>query len=214
MLKKTLIIISMMVLSACTSMSFKGMYKMATLDPLSINPKELQLALRTNQIVEVTSGSVVVKLSYSGPAYENYPAVDRNHKFNVEVVRFDPQNQIAQDEPNSGLAYQLPHELLDGLEQQEQVTILALNEQDAEIMFETLNIAKRYKDADIKGNGSFSFSFNQSCLLNSDNMEYLPVDLFLKMERDESFFIFFEDIDVIEQAHENNVDLKQVNQCG
>lgn len=203
-MKKLLtIVLFSYLLTGCMSMPIKGMYKMATLDPLSIDPHELKLALRTEQVVEVAKGSVVMQLEYSTPAVGEYSAVDRKHKFNVAVERFE----------DTSSAQTLPSILLDGIEANEQVTLLFLSAQDATEMAETLRIVREYKAADIKGRGMIGFSFNQNCLLNTETMKSLEVDLFLKTAEKEQYFMFFDDFDVIEHAKEENVDLKQLNQC-
>lgn len=182
------------------------MYEMATFDPLSIQPDELVLALRANESVIITKGSVEIKLAYSVPAYGEYAAVDRKHTFLVDVDRI-AQTKKTED---SDL---LPEILLDGIEVNEQVTILRLNQQDAKEMMETQKLIKRYRDLDVKGKGMFSFSLNQSCIINSENLDSLFVDLFLKTSNEESFFVFFDDLDVVAQAQEQQLDLKQVNKC-
>ena len=206
-IKRLLIISTLSILiSACTSMSFKAMYEMATFDPLSIQPDELVLALRANESVIITKGSVEIKLAYSVPAYGEYAAVDRKHTFLVDVDR------IAQTKKTEASDL-LPEILLDGIEVNEQVTILRLNQQDAKEMMETQKLIKRYRDLDVKGKGMFSFSLNQSCIINSENLDSLFVDLFLKTSNEESFFVFFDDLDVVAQAQEQQLDLKQVNKC-
>ncbi|WP_269139953.1 hypothetical protein [Psychrosphaera haliotis] len=39
------------------------------------------------------------------------------------------------------------------------------------------------------------------------------MDLFLQTDESEGFMMFLEDIDIIEQAADNNINLKQVNKC-
>jgi len=203
-IKRLLLITSItLVISACTSMSFKAMYKMATLDPLTIKPDELVLALRTDQAVDIGKGTVEMKLAFSGPAYQQYEAVERDHAFLVEVEKIDVEQTVT---PYSEI-------LLDGIEANEQVTILKLNPADAAQMAETQKIIKRYRESEVKGKGMFSFGFNQSCIIRSEYLESLPVDLFLKTSNDEEFFMFFDDLDVIEQARDQQMDLKQVNKC-
>jgi hypothetical protein len=209
------VILASSLLTACMSMPFKGMYKLATLDPLSIDPAQLKLALRTDQVVEVATGSVVMQLEYSSPAHDDLPAIERKHKFSVAVERFEANRTTnARQAGDQQLSINsLPEVLLDDMLPSEQVTLLFLNEQDAKDMAETQRIAKQYKAAGAKGTGMLGFSFNQSCLLNTENMDSLDVDLFLKTAKDQAFFKFFDDLDVIEQARAENVDLKQINQC-
>lgn len=203
MTKLIALILFSTLLTACMSMPYKAMYKMATLDPLSLEPHDLKLALRTEQTVEVATGSVVMQLEYSMSAQKGFPTTERKHKFNVAVERFDTKHQ----------EHQLPDVLLDGIGATEQVTLLYLNEQDAEEMSETLKIVREHKAADIKGKGMIGFSFNQNCLLNTQTMKSLEVDLFVKTAKAEGFFMLFDDVDVIEQAHDEDINLKQLNKC-
>ncbi|NVK24522.1 MAG: hypothetical protein HWE10_06315 [Gammaproteobacteria bacterium] len=203
----------LVVLSGCMSMSFKGMYKMATLDPLAIEPSELRLALRTDQVVKVKTGSVTMQLEFTVPAHKHLPSLERKHKFDIEVKQFDVNQSSNMGEAETKMAHQLPEILLDGIQVNEQVTLLYLSPQDAEAMAETQAQIKKYKAAGAKGKGMLSFDFNESCLLNTEQMVSLPVDLFLKTAKGEEFFMFFEDLDVVKQASERDVDLKQINRC-
>ncbi|MDO6692457.1 hypothetical protein Q4574_04130 [Aliiglaciecola sp. 3_MG-2023] len=186
-------------LTGCMSMPISTMYKMSQFSPFDMEPKDIRIALRTNQSIEVKSGAAQIFMSYSSDGNERLPAFYEEHKFNVQVQKI--QNA------------EIPEILLDDLEDNEAVTILKLSDSDAQTMKNLLAKAKEYKAQEARGKGEFAISTENNCFGNLNNFTSLEVDVFLQAVKEDGYMLFLEDIDVIEEANNNDIDLQQTNRC-
>ncbi len=189
----------MFALGGCMSMPISTMYKMSQLSPIDMKPAEVRIAIRTNEAVDVQTGAAKIRIKYETTGDETSSPVLREHKALVEVV--------------TDLKADFSPILLEDIEPRERITILKLSESDAAAIAETLAIAKSNKANGIKGTGNFSISMSSNCFGNLEQFEELEVDLFLQTDAQEGYFLFLEDIDIIEEAKDNNVDLKKTNKC-
>lgn len=186
-------------LAGCTSMPISTMLKMSQFSPMDIEPEGLRLAIRTDQAVKLKQGAVQIAFGFESAGTDVLPSVKEEHSFKVEVL--------------SDMTTGLPPILFEDIEPNETVTILKLSAEDADIMQKAKALIKKYKSADAKTKGFFSFGFEDQCFGNIDGFESLDVDLFLKTTTSEDYFLFMEDMDILEEAADNNVNLKEVNKC-
>lgn len=186
-------------LSGCMSMPIGTMLKMSQFSPMDIEPQGLRLAIRTDQAIKIEKGAVTVKFGFESAGTETLPSVSRNHEFKVQVL--------------PDLKAGFSPILFEDIGKNETVTILKLTDQDARIMQQAQALVKQYKAADAEVNGHFALAMQGKCFGNLAGFEYLPVDLFVKTTSRDEYFLFLEEVDIIEQANEHNVDLKQINKC-
>lgn len=186
-------------LSGCMSMPVGTMLKMSQFSPMDIEPAGLRLAIRTDQAIKIEQGAVYVKFGFETEGTDKLPPVSRNHQFNVQVL------------PDLKAGYSAL--LFDDIESNETVTVLKLSDQDARIMQQAQSLIKQYKDADADVKGHFSLGMQNKCFGNVESFETLDVDLFLRTSMQDDYFLFLENVDIIEQAKEHNVNLQQVNKC-
>lgn len=196
-------------LSGCMSIPVTTMYKMSQLSILSLNPDEIQVAVRTNELVEVHGGAVNIRMATSskGLAEEGADEAKNFPPFNHEY-KFKPQEQVL-----SASASNIPAILKDDIEGNEKITILKFYDKDAATMKDVLAQVKRYREKGAKVSGEFSIGFESSCFSNLYQFDELEVDLFLQTKEDDGFMLFFEDINIIEEAREYDVEDNSQGKC-
>jgi hypothetical protein len=197
-------------LGACMSMPFKTMYKMSQFSPLEIEPHELSVAIRTNEAINIQNGAVQVSMNVKSEGLQTptenpsaddseFGPLDISLKMNVLLL---PATKIA-----------LAPILLDGIEDNERVTILSLSEEDANEMAETLALIRKYKAKGLKPSGGFGISTQAQCFGDFSAFEELEVDIFLQVDKKEGYMMFLEDVDIIEEANDRDVNLLTKNKC-
>ena len=196
-------------LSGCMSIPVTTMYKMSQLSILSLNPDEIQVAVRTNELIEVHGGAVNIRMATSseGLAEEGTDEAKNFPPFNHEY-KFKPQEQVL-----SASASNIPVILKDDIEDNEKITILKFYDKDVATMKDVLAQVKRYREKGAKVSGEFSIGFESSCFSNLYQFDELEVDLFLQTKEDDGFMLFFEDIDIIEEAREYDVEDNSQGEC-
>tara|TARA_B100000965_G_C19402777_1_gene674009 strand:+ start:162 stop:728 length:567 start_codon:yes stop_codon:yes gene_type:complete len=132
---------------------------------------------------------------------ENFPPF--NHEY-----EFKPQEQVL-----SASASNIPAILKDDIEDNEKITILKFYDKDVATMKDVLAQVKRYREKGAKVSGEFSIGFESSCFSNLYQFDELEVDLFLQTKEDDGFMLFFEDIDIIEEAREYDVEDNSQGEC-
>ncbi|QTH63054.1 hypothetical protein J1N51_09895 [Psychrosphaera ytuae] len=186
-------------LSACMSMPLKTMYKMSQFSPMDIEPQGLRLAVRTDQGIQLQKGAVTISFGFESLGNGDLAAVKEDYAFKVVIL----------PDVKTGFSPLL----FDGIADNESVTVMQLSEQDAQTMAQAQALIRQYKAADVDINGYFSLGMEGKCFGNMSAYEYLEADLFLKTNTTEDYFIFMEDVDIIEQAQDHDIDLKQINKC-
>ncbi|MBU2876233.1 hypothetical protein [Aliiglaciecola lipolytica] len=191
--------VATVILSGCMSMPISTMYKMSQFSPFDMEPQDIRIALRTDKSIEVKNGAAKIFMSYSSDGNDSLPAFYEEHNFSVEILQYRHS--------------EMPEILLDDIEDNERVTILKLSDSDAQAMKDLLAKAKQYKALDAKGRGEFAISTENNCFGNLNNFASLEVDVFLQAVKEDGYMLFLEDVDVIEQAKDNDIDLHQTNLC-
>lgn len=197
-------------LGGCMTIPVTTMYKMSQLSVLSLNPDEIQVAVRTNELVEVNGGAVNIRMATSSdglPKGKNEAETENFPPFKHEY-KFKPQEQVLSTSESN-----IPAILKDDIEDYEKITILKFYDKDAATMKDVLAQVKRYREKGAKVFGEFSIGFESSCFSNLYQFDELEVDLFLQTKEDDGFMLFFEDIDIIEEAREYDVEENSLGQC-
>lgn len=166
-----------LILGGCMSMPISTMYKMATLNPLEIDPGQVQLAVRTDNRVNIGDDGVTISMGY----VSEDKSLDLDHEFPVVVDR-NARNQAI---------------LLDDMKQSEQVVLFRLRQQDRELMRQFQQKVHQHKENGGEGSGSFGIRLSEFCL-KADAPTELETDMFLQVDKQDGFFVFFEDVDIRE----------------
>lgn len=186
-LKLLTFIATIMLLTACSNIPFTTMYKLATLEPLDIDPRQLVIIVRTPKGIKVRDGDIVIDFSYQAEEYFK-------HKFLVKVT------------PD----YQIPQELIKETRPNEHLTVLQLLKKDATIMYQAQQTFKKRKKEGKKTGGGIGIHVVSLCRDKSFSWESTELDIHLKFKDDEDFFTFIEDMDFTEldddvQGQFNNI---------
>jgi hypothetical protein len=196
-------------LAACMSMPMTTMYKMSQLSILDIEPSEISVAIRTNESVKVETGAANIRLAMKTEGLvddsvnrfesEQFPPFDLQYKFQIQVL--------------PGFKSEMASILSDGIEAQEQITILKLSEEDAATMTTAMARVKSYKAKGVEVNGQFSFGIGSSCFGDLAAFDELKVDLFIQTDADDGYMLFLEDMDIIEESRDRSIELATANKC-
>ena len=184
----TTLLATLILLSSCATITFTGMYKMATLDPLEINPEEFRVAVRTEKNFMVKTGQVKVAIK----------VINDDETIFIDDIYY-PEN-------NAKLA--VSQELIDGMLPHEAVSVLQLSEKDAIKLTGTHKQLREFKENDIKHTNSFSLSINLGapCVEDFDitTLKAAQFDIFMQTEATQEFFMFIKNL-MIEDIPEAEV---------
>lgn len=174
-----------LLVGGCMSMPLSSMYKLSQLSPLEANPKEMKIAVRTLDIAGIQTGAINMHLGYV--AQDGSINIDEDYLVEVE---------------NNPLLSKL---LLNGIEENEKVTVMQLSAIDGASMQAHQQRIKAYKEAGGEGQGTFSVGVNSICLTGPLPDDELLVDIFLQVSEAESFFIMFEDMDLLQEDEQGEL---------
>jgi hypothetical protein len=166
-------------LQGCSTIPLVSMYKLSQLDPLSADPQQIRIAVRTSKVFSVQKGDVRMQLGYQ--ADDNSLIID--DLYLVEVI-------------HGGFLHK---ELLNDLQDNEAVTILHLSNSDAKQMYKTQQLIAERNASGLKGKGSFGVSIDSSCLSSALPSDELLVDILIQTDPQESFYTVSEDLDLLAQ---------------
>ncbi|QIZ75682.1 hypothetical protein [Ferrimonas lipolytica] len=181
----------LLLLSGCTSMPITTMYKLVTLEPLELDPGQLQVAVRTDNNVVIGDNGVMMHWGYVSE--DNSLTLDENYP--VIVDRGTRPSSV----------------LLDGIGNSEQLVIFSLRPEDTKSMrlFQSQVLAHQQQGGE--GSGSFGLKFEQFCFIETP-LAPIDTDMFLQTDSDEGFFVFVEDIDLLEPDCDR-CEIKEVPLC-
>ena len=165
---------------ACSSMSFVGMYKMSQMDPMTMDPAQIRVAIKTDQTVEVKKGAATITFQYQSE--DKSINIDK-----IFEVAIDNQNEAA-------------YALFGKLKPTEVVTSLSLTPEDAKLFRQFQQTIANHKANNGKGTGSFGLGLTDFCLPDPMPERDLLVDVYLQTDQQDGFFKFLSDVDVKEQA--------------
>jgi len=164
-------------ITACSNIPLSTMYRMVNLNPLDIDPRQLVVAVRSPQGVNVRDGDIVINFSFE----TEKPDISFKHKF---LVKTNPDYRISEG-------------MKEDTQENEHITILQLSAQDALTMHRAQQAVKAYRENHDDGAGRFSINVNSVCRDNDFSEENSELDINLKLKNEEEFFPFMEDIDLM-----------------
>ncbi|WP_298445147.1 hypothetical protein [uncultured Ferrimonas sp.] len=169
-------------LGACSSMPISTMYKMVTLEPLEIDPQQVKFAVRTDRNAVIGEKGVVMGLSY----HSEDGQVQLDEEYSVRVNH---------DMRPSGV-------LLQGQEPGEQVVIFSLSPRDAQSMRRFQQKVAKHQENGVEGSGGLSINLDEFCFKQAPT-EPVLADMFMQTERADGFFVFLNNVDILEPDCDN-----------
>jgi hypothetical protein len=166
-------------LQGCSTIPIMSMYKLSQLDPLSADPQQIRIAVRTSKVFSVQKGDVRMSIGYQ--ADDNSLIID--DLYLVEVI-------------HGGY---LQKELLEDLQDNEAVTIMHLSVSDATQMHVTQKLIANRNANGLKGKGSFGVGIDASCLSSALPSDELLVDVFIQTDPKASFYVISENLNLFAQ---------------
>lgn len=160
-------------------MPLMGMYKLSQLDPMEADPRNIRIAVRTINALQLQKGDVTLDIGFVSEDGQT----NLQERLIVEISQNDfPTKELIQDKkPN------------------ETVTIMNLTEQDALKMREFQKLVHNAKANDSEGSGRLGVGISASCLKEAISDQELLVDVFLQVEPNDSYFLILNDLDLLEQ---------------
>lgn len=179
-LKGLILVAVTLFITACTSIPLSTMYKMMNFSPLEFDPRELVVAVKVPRGMKVRTGDLIVDFGFEAKDQKD----SFKHRFLVQV------------NPN----YQLPPELAKEVAQGDNMTILQLSKEDALTMYNGQQAVKKYRENSDDGAGSFGLKVESACRDESFSINDSKLNIYVKLEKDEEFFIFTEDLELVDMS--------------
>ena len=171
-----LLLLPVLVLGGCSSMPLSTMYKMAQMNPLEVEPEQLVVAVTSPQDIGVRNGDVVLSMKFRS----DVPEMNFNYRFMVQVDK----------------AYTVPPALKQQLNANDKITVLRLSDNDAKQMRDALAKIRAYRQDHDEGAGSMNLQLLSACSLTTIVDTDAELSLYLKLNTNEAFFPFLEDLAV------------------
>jgi hypothetical protein len=181
------------VVSGCSSIPLTTMYKMMSVNPLELEPSEIVVAVQAPTGIVVNNNDVVIKF--------NFKTNDPNYSFEHEYfVKVNDQ-------------YVLPDVLKQKSNVDSKILILKLNKDDALKMLHGQDIVKKYRMNNSDGAGSFNLSVESVCKNSQFSTKNNELNVYLKLNDNDDFFTFMEDINVLELGEDKPGYFKPITFC-
>ncbi|MGX5915016.1 hypothetical protein ACR0ST_09820 [Aliidiomarina sp. Khilg15.8] len=180
-------------LTACTSIPLSTMIKMVKLNPLDLDPQQLVVAVRTSQGLNVRDGDVVLDFSFQ----TGDPDTSFDHQFPVMV----------NDE------YAIPNSLESDRKENESITVMQLSEEDALTMYNAQQAVKKYRRNNDDGAGNIGVRLVSACRDSTFSWDDAKLNVYLKTEDKEDFFLFLRNVDVTKLDEEVQSDIEALPGC-
>ena len=155
---------------ACTAIPISSMYSLSQIEPLRTNPEHIRVAIRVDESVNATYGSAQIAMSYKAED----GSIDEEYEFDVQLTS----------------AQTLTPKLTRGMLPGEQVTVMSLLPQDAQIMKDLQQRIFKYDAAGGDGDGSFTLRLQKLCLDKKLPGGDIPLTMFLRTESNEDYIVF------------------------
>ncbi|MGM7447414.1 hypothetical protein ACP7H9_02730 [Idiomarina sp. ST20R2A10] len=163
--------------ASCSNIPLSTMIKMMNLNPLETDPKQLVVAVVAPDGVNVQDGDVVIDFNFR----TDDPSTSFDHHFPV-IINED---------------YAVPDNLKEDIEGNERITVMQLSKEDAQTMAEGQQMVKDYRENNEKGGaGSMNVRLVSACRDENFSWGNSELNVYLKTQDDEDFFLFLEDMDV------------------
>ena len=193
-LKIVLLASILTLVTACSNIPLSTMIKMMNLNPLETDPKQLVVAVVAPDGVNVQDGDVVIDFNFR----TDDPSTSFDHHFPVII--------------NEG--YAVPDNLKEDIEENEKITVLQLSKEDAQTMAEGQQMVKDYRENNEKGGaGSMNVRLVSACRDENFSWGNSELNVYLKTQDDEDFFLFLEDMDVTKLDTDVQRNINAIPKC-
>ncbi|MDO3385881.1 hypothetical protein QWI17_08530 [Gilvimarinus sp. SDUM040013] len=176
---KLTVIVLLMVLSGCSSMPLSTMYKLRKFDPLTQDPKALQLAVVIPKSIDLTLAHVVMLMGFD--AEDDQSDIHEQLKFTLQDY----------ERPPADLFYNLKHD--------ERLIIVSFAPEEIERMRQLQKEITIKKDSDIKGSGYVGFNINGFCLSDLADYDSLIASFFIKIDANEDYMLLIDKMNLADQ---------------
>ena len=184
----------LLLLTACTTIPLGTMLKMVRLNPLDMDPQQLVVAVKTPEGLNVQDGDVVVNFTFR----TGDPNTSFEHQFPV-MVNAD---------------YVIPESLKRDLKANESITVLQLSEEDARTMYEGQQAVKNYRlEHENGGAGNIDIDLVSACREESFSWRDSRLNVYLKTNDEEDFFLFMRNLDVTNLSDEAEDEFEALPSC-
>ena len=195
-MKRRFIFIFLMMIcavSGCSSIPLTTMYKMMSVNPLELEPSEIVVAVQAPNGIVVSNNDVVIKFEFT--------TNDPNYNFEDEYfVKLNAK-------------YVLPNELTQEINRDSKFYILQLSQDDTLKMLRGQELVKKYRMNNSDGGGSFNLSVESVCKNSQFSVKNNELNVFLKLNENDEFFTFMEDVNVLEIGEDKSGYIKPIRSC-
>lgn len=193
---KIILLASILTLAtACSNIPLSTMIKLMDLNPLETDPKQLVVAVKAPEGVDVRDGDVVIDFDFR----TDDPEYSFSHNFPV-IINDD---------------YLVPDNLKEDIEDNEKITVMQLSKQDAQTMYEGQKAVKEYRSKNEAGGaGSMNVRLVSACRDDNFSWSNSELDVYLKTQDDEDFFLFLEDMDITKLDGDIQRNTNAIPNCG
>jgi hypothetical protein len=195
-MKRRFFFIFLMMISAvsgCSSIPLSTMYKMMSVNPLELEPSEIVVAVQAPNGIVISNNDVVIKFEFT--------TNDPNYNFEDEYfVKLNTQ-------------YVLPNELTQNINRDSTFYILQLSQDDTLKMLRGQELVKKYRMNNSDGGGSFNLSVESVCKNSQFSVKNNELNVFLKLNENDEFFTFMEDVNVLEIGEDKSGYIKPIRSC-
>nr|WP_282444910.1 hypothetical protein [Idiomarina sp. ATCH4] len=164
------------------------------LNPLETDPQQLVVAVRSPEGVNVRDGDIVIDF--------NFRTDDPDYSFDHALP------VIINDD------YAVPDGLKEDIEGNEKITVMQLSREDAEIMTKGQQMVRDYRENNEKGGaGSMNVRLVSACRDDNFSWGNSELNVYLKTQDDEDFFLFLEDMDVTKLETDVQRNINAIPKC-
>ncbi|MDV6315333.1 hypothetical protein RBK99_02935 [Idiomarina sp. HP20-50] len=193
-LKIILLASTLILVASCTNIPLSTMIKMMKLNPLETDPQQLVVAVVAPDGVNVRDGDIVIDFSFRA----DEPNVSFEYHFPV-IVNDD---------------YSVPDSLKEDVQDNEKIMIMQLSKEDAQTMAKGQQTVKDYRKNNEKGGaGSMNVRLVSACRNNEFSWGNSELNVYLKTQDAENFFLFLEDMDVTKLETDVQRNINAIPKC-
>jgi hypothetical protein len=176
-------------LSACSSVPLSTIWKLRNFDPLDANPKEIRIAVITDQIIQLEDESVSMQLGFS--------SADSGHDFSTMAKATVKANAIVD-------------QLQQYVEGKQRVTLFYLADNAADAIELAQHRLRIIKQNEIQGSGSLAISVHMGCF-NGPKPDTIVANVYAQFRPNQRYVKMISNIDLL--AQDNVSDPQFWQQC-
>ena len=189
-MNKFLLVLAVLLLSACTSVPLSTMWKLRSSSPLETPAQDLSVAIRSPKLIDLRSAKTALDFGYQWSGSASDKVVE-----NFDLV-LSPSNL-------------LPESVGRDLESNEQVHILRLAKSDHTRFSQAQHKIKQLKKTHPDGKGWFSVGLSAFCLKSRTEPEELLVNIYLQTEKLGEYLHLIRNLNVSKELEWNQATCKE-----